>query len=435
VETASIREMVSGRQITSMMAGVGAWFILLTSYTVTNFAILSCLAAILLVTGVKLASPALIRAMWAGGRSQFVPFAATVVGIVLTDLLVGVVIGLVISTGFVLWGSVRRPVRVVVERHLGGEVVHILLANQVSFLHRAALARTLDAVPAGGHVLLDASDTNYVDADVLDLFRDFKEHTGPARGVAVSLKGFRRRYRLEDQTQYVDHSTRDLQAAVAPEQVLQLLKDGHERFKSGRRLTRDLGRQVSATAAGQHPLAVVLGCIDSRAPAELVFDLGVGDVFSVRVAGNVPTPEVLGSIEYACAVAGAKLVLVLGHTRCGAVSAAVELAAAGRTAAEATGCRHVDHVIDRLRASIDGPQDGGVDGVARRNVRRAVETVLAESETLSALVRSGRLMVVGAMYDVTTAGLEFLDDPTAEPADRWGSRDGPALNSAAALPG
>jgi carbonic anhydrase/SulP family sulfate permease len=387
-----------------------------------NLIPLSCLAAILLVTGVKLASPALVRQMWAGGRAQFAPFAVTVLAIVLTDLLVGVLVGLAVGAGFILWSNARRPIRVVVERHVGGEVVRIVLANQVSFLNRAALARALDAVPPGGHLLLDASDSDYIDPDVLVLLRDYADRTGPARGVEVSLTGFRTRYQFEDRVQFVDYSTRDLQTAVTPPQVLQMLKDGNERFRTGQRLTRDLGRQVRATAAGQHPLAVVLSCIDSRTPAELVFDLGVGDVFSVRVAGNVTSRKVLGSIEYGCAVAGAKLVVVLGHTRCGAVGAAVALAGSGKSAAETTGCDHLDPIIGEVQRSADPPAcraaaqlpeaDRGafVDSVARRNVVRVVETLLRDSRTLADLVRDGRILVVGAMYDVVTGGIEFLPE-------------------------
>ncbi|WP_439627032.1 bifunctional SulP family inorganic anion transporter/carbonic anhydrase [Gemmata sp.] len=381
---------------------------------------LSCLAAILLVTGLKLASPALVRQMWAGGRHQFVPFATTVVAIVFTDLLVGVMLGLAVAAGFILWSNARRPLRVFREKHLRGEVVHVELATQVSFLNRAALAKIFDEVPTGGHVLLDARGTDYIDPDILDLIRDFDEVTGPARGVQVSLVGFRKRYHLEDRLQYVDHSTRDLQEALTPVQVLQILKDGHERFHTGRRITRDLSRQVLATAGGQHPLAVVLSCIDSRAPVELIFDLGVGDVFSVRIAGNVTSANVLGSVEYACAVAGTKLVVVMGHTRCGAVSAAVGLACSGKSAREATGCQHLDHIVDEVQRAVDVPACGGVDklppderqafvdAVARKNVQLVVRRALEQSTTLAELVRDGRIMVVGALYDVATGGLEFL---------------------------
>ena len=353
-----------------------------------NLIPLSCLAAILLVTGVKLASPALVKQMWNEGRYQFVPFALTVVAIVLTDLLIGVLIGLAVSIGFILSSNVRRPIRRFVEKHLGGDVLHIELANQVSFLNRAALAKVLDEVPRGGHVLLDAQNTDYIDPDVLDLIRDFKEQTAPARGVEVSLLGFRSKYQLRDQIQYVDYSTRELQDALTPQQVLQILKDGHERFRTGQRLTRDLGRQVSATAGGQHPLAVVLSCIDSRTPAELIFDLGVGDIFSVRIAGNVTSRKVLGSMEYGCAVAGAKLILVMGHTRCGAVTAAVDLICSTGTAAEATGCQHLDHIVHDIQQSTDpvtcrgveqlpaAEKESFVDAVARRNVSRVVEQML-----------------------------------------------------------
>jgi carbonic anhydrase/SulP family sulfate permease len=271
-------------------------------------------------------------------------------------------------------------------------------------------------------VLLDARRTDYIDPDLLSLIRDFKDQTAPARGVEVSLLGFRSKYQFGDQTQYVVHSTRELQAKLSPEQVLQVLKDGHERFRSGRRLTRDLGRQVSDTSGGQHPLAVVLSCIDSRTPAELVFDLGVGDVFSVRIAGNVTSRKVLGSIEYGCAVAGAKLILVMGHTRCGAVTAAVDLICSGETANEAMGCQHLDQIVEDIQQSIDpltcrdldrvatADKELFVDAVASRNVARSVQTMLQQSQTLSRLVRDRRVVVVGAMYNIVTGDIEFLTD-------------------------
>lgn len=381
---------------------------------------LSCLAAILLTTGVKLASPNLVRQMWAEGRYQFVPFALTVAAIVLTNLLTGVLIGLAVSLGFILNSNLRRPIRRFVEKHLGGEVLHIELANQVSFLNRAALLKILDAVPRGGKVLLDAQDTDYIDPDILDLLRDFNEKTAPARGVEVSLLGFRRKYQLRDRVQYVDYSTRDLQSQLTPRQVLQVLTDGHERFRTGQRLTRDLGRQVRATSGGQHALAVILSCIDSRTPAELIFDLGVGDSFSIRIAGNIISRKVLGSMEYACAVAGAKLILVMGHTRCGAVTAAVELACSAETAAEATGCQHLEPIVEAIQQSVDpntcqrlaqlsaAEKESFVNEVARGNVARVTEMVISESQTLSRLHEEGHIAIIGAVYDVVTGEIEFL---------------------------
>ncbi|MCE9530822.1 MAG: sulfate transporter [Planctomycetes bacterium] len=385
-----------------------------------NLIPLSCLAAILVVTGVKLASPALVRQMWTGGKYQFAPFAITVAAIVLTDLLIGVIIGLGVSLSFILWSNLRRPIRTIVEKHLGGEVVKIELSNQVSFLNRAALLRILDEVPAGGHLLLDATHTDYIDPDILGLIRDFKAETGPARGIEVSMLGFRTRYQLQDQIQYVDYSTRDLQNAVTPAQVLDILKSGYERFRTGHHLTRDFGRQVTATADGEHPLAVVLSCVDARTPTELIFDVGVGDIFSVRIAGTVTSRKVIGSVEYGCAVAGAKLVVVMGHTRCGAVRAAVDAICGTVNPSAASGATNLEIIVDDLRKSIDATTCSNlehktveektaiVDEVSRRNVARVVGSILDESPTLAGLVQAGRIAVVGAMYDVATGNLEFL---------------------------
>jgi len=393
---------------------------------------LSCLAAILLVTGVKLVSPALVTQMWSAGRYQFIPFAVTIAAIVLTDLLIGVLIGLAVSLGFILNSNMRRPIRRFVEKHLGGDVMHIELANQESFLNRAALSRVFDETRRGGHVLLDAQNTDYIDPDVLDLIRDFTEHTGPARGVEISLLGFRSEYQFDDQIQYVDYSTRELQDALTPQQVLQLLKDGHERFRTGRRLTRDLGRQVRATADGQHPLAVVLSCIDSRAPVELIFDLGVGDIFSIRIAGNLTSRKILGSAEYGCAVAGAKLILVMGHTRCGAVTAAVDLICSTRTAAETLGCQHLDYIVNDIQHATDPASCQGIEArpvaekeslvntVARHNVAHVVERMRKGSRTLDGLVREQRIAIVGAMYDVVTGEIEFL--PRTNDAEQRAAR-------------
>ena len=212
----------------------------------------------------------------------------------------------------------------------------------------------------------------------------------------------------------------ELQAALTPQQVLQILKDGHERARTGRRLTRDFSRQVRATAGGQHPLAVTLSCIDSRTPVEMIFDLGLGDILSIRIAGNITSREVLASAEYGCAVAGAKLMLVIGHTRCGAVSAAVKFLGARLTAAEATGCQHLDAIVNEIQQSAAGmtaqaasePSSTAaltiVDAVARKNVLRVVKEIRQQSRTLDSLVHERRIAIVGAMYDVVTGGIEFL---------------------------
>ncbi len=387
-----------------------------------NMIPLAALAAILLVTGFKLASPKLFRQMWSEGRYQFTPFIVTLVSIVFTDLLVGILIGLAVSVFFILYSNLRRPIRRIVETHLGGDILHIELANQVSFLNRAALDKVLKDAGRGTHMLIDATDTDYIDPDVLSLIRDFKNNTAPAHGIAVSLRGFRDKYQMQDEIQFADYSTRELQDRVTPEQVLEILREGNRRFREGHRLSRDFTRQVDGTAKGQNPLAVVLGCIDSRVPAEIVFDLGIGDVFAVRVAGNIIGSKSLGSVEYGVVVAGVKLVLVLGHTRCGAVTSSLKLMADDQHAERATGCSHLHSIVgevehsvttDERRRIIDmshKEQEAFIDEVARRNVRRTVHEIAARSGAIREAMDAGRVMVVGAMYDVTSGAINFLSD-------------------------
>ena len=413
-------ESGSRSKLSAIFHGVLMLICVLCLPTWLNLIPISCLAAILLVTGFNLASPALMKQMWSEGPTQFIPFVATVASIVLTDLMTGLLIGMATSVGFILHSNLRSPLRRIVEKHLGGSVVRLELANQVSFLNRAALTHALDEVPPSGHVLLDARNTVYIDPDVLGMIHEFREQTGPARGIKVSLMGFRSRYQLQDDIQYVDYSSRSIQSQMTPAQVLQILKDGNERFRTGRLLTRDSGRQIDATAMGQFPIAAVLSCIDSRTPVETIFDLGLGDIFSIRIAGNVTSDKILGSLEYSCAVAGAKLILVMGHTRCGAVGAAVKFASSPESVSQATGCEHLDHIVRDIQRSVDSATCGSlanlpdedrqryIDEVARRNVQTSIGTVVQESQTLSRLVAEGRIAIVGGMYDVSTGQIEFL---------------------------
>ncbi|WP_302117982.1 bifunctional SulP family inorganic anion transporter/carbonic anhydrase [Allorhodopirellula heiligendammensis] len=404
---------------------------------VMNMIPLSALAAILLVTGFKLASPKLFKQMWDQGRYQFLPFIITVIAIVMTDLLVGIMIGLAVSVLFILNSNLRRPIRTILETHLDGDLTHIELANQVSFLNRAAIDRVLNEAKPGSQLLIDATESDYIDPDVLSLIRDFKDDVAPARDIAVSLKGFRPRYQLQDQIHFADYSSRELQGRMTADQVCDILRAGNRRFVDGTRLNRDLGRQVGATAEGQNPLAAVLSCIDSRVPAELVFDLGVGDIFSARVAGNVVGTKSLGSLEYAIGVAGVKLLVVLGHTRCGAVTSSVKLVSGGTDAMTATGCQHLQAIVDEIAPSMPSigsqelnemPADdfeAFVDSVAERNVQHTANQIVSRSDIIRSAVDEGRVKVIGAMYDVKSGSVKFLGDELRplSTRDEWKDRD------------
>jgi len=386
--------------------------------TILNRIPLAALAAVLVVTGWKLANPKLFGQMWREGWSQFVPFFVTVVAIVTTDLLVGVLIGLGTSIGFVLWRYLKGGFHVVEELHASGRVHRIELAKQASFFNRAHLASLFDDFQSGDQVMLDARECDYIDPDVLALIREFVKETAVARGVKVSTIGFQKSYELDDVIQYVDYSTREVQASMTPATVLQTLKEGNERFATNRRLKRDLVRQVDQTADGQHPMACILSCIDSRAPAELLFDLGIGDIFSVRVAGNVAMDKVLGSMEFACKIAGSKLIVVLGHTRCGAVKATCDFVASGEDPAD-TGLTNLPSVTSAITHAVErekettGDRSGGneafVNRVAQLHVENTIDFIRERSPALTKMLDDGEIGIVGGLYDVSTGRVEFFE--------------------------
>lgn len=405
-------------RMSAFIHGVLLFLLVVFAPRLLNEIPLAALAAVLLATGLKLASPALFRQMWAEGRKQFLPFIVTVAAIVLTDLLVGILIGLATSLGFILHSNFRRPLRRFMEHHVGGEVLRIELANQVSFLNRAVLEQALNSVPAGGHIVLDARNTDYIDPDILDLIDDYRTQNAPARNVFLSLVGFKDRYVMDDHIQYVDVSTREVQTQLDPARVLKILKDGNERFVRGERVSRDLMRQVNATAQGQFPLAVVLSCMDSRTSTELIFDLGLGDIFSIRVAGNIAEEDALASMEYGCAVAGAKLILVLGHTRCGAVKATVDFAHRQVDACAASGCENIKAITNYIHQAVQAEHEtrgdrsaaneAFVDRVAKLNVQHTMEVIRHRSATLRGLVERKQVAIVGGLYDVKTGRVEFF---------------------------
>lgn len=400
----------------------GCLFLLCTLLVPTylNLIPLSCIAAILFWTGVKMARPLLFRSMWAEGKHQFIPFILTVLAIVLTEKIIGASIGLCVGIGFILSSNLRRPLKKFQEKHIAGDLTRIELGSQVSFLNRGVFEKTLREAKPGSHILLDASRTDYIDPDILALIREFREKTAPKFNIEVSLRGFKAKYSLDDETRFIDYSTRELQQDLKPTEVLQLLQEGNRRFLAGQPLFRDHTTQLATAAQGQFPFAAILSCIDSRAPVETILDLGLGDVFSIRIAGNVVGPKVLGSLEYACGVAGSKLIVVLGHTKCGAVTASVNFTGQGLDPEQATGCSHLDSIVNRIGQSIDKrnanqipapgtPEHGPfVENITRENVMHSVDQIVNESPILRRLADEGKIGLVGAVYDVSSGNVQFF---------------------------
>ncbi|BBO34150.1 carbonic anhydrase family protein [Lacipirellula parvula] len=204
-----------------------------------------------------------------------------------------------------------------------------------------------------------------------------------------------------------DALTREQRDKMTPDDVIALVKAGNMRFRTGERQERNFLREQISSSTGQFPAAVLLSCIDSRAPAEIILDMGIGDTFNARIAGNVINDDILGSMEFSCAVVGAKLVLVMGHTSCGAVAGAIDDVELG----------YLTGLLGRIKPAVakteftgerTGKNPAFVDAVARTNVLREVAQIRAQSEILHDLEQAGKIKIVGSMYDIKTGAVEFL---------------------------
>lgn len=204
--------------------------------------------------------------------------------------------------------------------------------------------------------------------------------------------------------------TREMQAAITPAMALDLLKEGNKRFVNNLKVNRNLLQQANETSDGQHPFAVILSCIDSRTSAELIFDQGLGDIFSIRIAGNIINEDVLGSMEFACRVAGSKIVVVLGHTRCGAIKGACDHVEMGNLTALLSKIRPaVDNETSTSSARNSGNAEF-VEKVATINVKRTVRSILERSPILKEMIESGQIGIAGGTHDIATGEVNFYPD-------------------------
>ena len=203
--------------------------------------------------------------------------------------------------------------------------------------------------------------------------------------------------------------TPESQSATTPSRAIEMLKQGNVRFTSGSTTSRDYQSQVSQTAGGQYPLAAVVSCIDSRIPTEIVFDQGIGDIFNARIAGNFVNEDILGSLEFACKVAGAKAIVVMGHTSCGAIKGACDKAELGNLTQmlekimPAVDAVHTPEGTDRSSANNEF-----VDAVAAKNVELTLVKIKENSPVLKEMIEANEIEIVGAMYDVASGKVSFL---------------------------
>lgn len=366
------------------------------------------LAGILVMTGYKLANPKLFAETFKKGLSHFIPFIVTLIAIIFTDLLIGISIGLGLGLIYVLRNDIKSALKVTDEKHYNENVSRLVLPQIASFINKAKMRDIMNTVPKNSKIIIDASDTRYIDGDIVEIIRNFKAIMAPEKNITLSLVGFKNKYGLNDEIKHAHVMTKELQSLLSPEDVLNVLMEGNKRFVTGSKLEKNISSQMNITSSdGQHPLAVVLSCIDSRTTTELIFDLGMGDVFSIRIAGNVVNEDILASMEFACKIAGAKLIVVLGHTECGAIKGACDNLDIG----------NLGKLFDKIKPAIEAEYATRsernsnnalfVKNVTRLNVHHNIFHIADNSNILADMINNGEVGIIGGIYDIKTGEVKF----------------------------
>ena len=371
-----------------------------------NLIPIASLAAILLVTGYKLAKVSLFKEMYRKGLNQFIPFIATILAIVFTDLLIGILIGLAVSIFYLMKSNFKNPFKIEKEALAFGETIRMELPNQVSFLNKASIKDTLWSIPEGSKLIIDANYCDYIDNDVLEIIEDFKSTVSKEKNIKLNIVGLKTMYQLDDHIQFVNVLDKESQGKLKPEEVLSLLKLGNERFLKGKWSQKNLKHQVNATSLGQNPMATIVSCIDSRTNPDLIFNASIGDLVSIRIAGNIINDDILGSIELACKDLGTKLVVVLGHSNCGAIAKAIQGNSAG----------HISNITNKIEKSIQAcncerhliaGDEKVIERITQLNVDNSIAEILDQSEYLKNKATNGEIKIVSGIYDTQTGAVLF----------------------------
>lgn len=389
-------------KVSAIIHGILLLILCLTTPKFINYIPISCLSAILIFSGIKLIKSASIPKIYKEGWQYFLPFLATCVCIVFTDILTGVLMGLVFGIFFVVKTNYVKSFSYIIHKYHAGNVLNINLPQEISFLNKPSLVRLLDSIPNDISVVINATNTDYIDHDALNAIREFTKVRSKLHGIKVSTIGFKRHYDIENKMHITATISKEAQENMAPSDVLNILKEGNKRFRKNYAIRHDFQSQLKQIVMNQHPIAIVLSCMDSRSAPEIIFDLGIGEILGIRIAGNIVNEDIIGSIEYGCKVLGVKLVVVLGHTSCGAVDAACSNTKLG----------NATKLIEKISAIIptcSHIQDKKelIDEVAKINAQKTAEEIENSSEILHSMLNDKKIDIVSGIYDVKSGKVVF----------------------------
>ena len=301
-------------KLSTILHGIFLLLSVLFLSTILNLIPLSSLAVILLVVGYKLASWDVISTMYKKGWNQFIPFVVTVVAIILTDLLIGIFIGSLVSIFFLLRSNYHNAFFIENTKIFKGETIRLELSNEVSFFNKASIKNSLWNVPQNSNVIIDATFSSYIDHDILEIFEDFKTTFAEENNINVSIIGLKDKYSAGKELDFVREDIEESKERSTPQEILDYLKEGNSRYVDGKLVSRRLRNKELMDFINSPPLATVVNCIDLREPLNVMMNTGIGDLIPIRAAGNLVDSHIIKSIEIACKQQGSRFILLMGNS-------------------------------------------------------------------------------------------------------------------------
>ncbi len=397
-------------KLTTILHGFLLLMSVLFLSSVINLIPLATLSAILLLVGYKLASVTVLKQMYKKGWSQFIPFIVTIIAILLTDVLVGVLIGSGLSVFFLLRGNYYNPFFIENSKLVHGEVIKLELSNEVSFLNKASIKNTLWSVPDNSKVIIDATFSSYIDLDVVEILQDFENTFSKAHNIEVNMIGLKESYDLGEEIDFVDKGLENAKLKSTPQDILQYFKDGNKNYIRGKLISHRLRNKELTDFVTISPLAIVVTCIDLREPINMLLNTGMGDLTILKSSGNIIDNNSIKNIEFACKKQRAKLILFTGNSENSLIKEALQSHLKGEVsylnpliedAVSAMNIEKMELTLENTTAL--------ADEISRFNTKASVEKLLAESEYLYQKVSEGKIGIATAFFDRTTAVVTFSE--------------------------
>lgn len=375
---------------------------------VINLIPLPSLAAILLIVGYKLASVALFRAMYRKGWDQFVPFVVTTIGILLTDVLLGVLIGAASSLFFLLRGNFYNPFYLESTKSKKGKIIRLELSNEVSFLNKPAIKNTLWNLPRNSKIVIDATFSTYVERDIIEILHDFQNTFARENDIDVKITGLRKNYGPNRRIKLVESPTGIRKDLFSPEEIFDHLKKGNQRYIDGNLVSRRLRNKELMDFIKEAPLAAVVTCIDMREPLNMLLNTGIGDLIPLKAAGNLMGEHLIHSAEIACRKQGAKLILLMGNSKNSVVKEGLECYRDGKDSyllsllepALSAGLIQKERITKEEIKAL-------TDEIVSYNLSVSLDKLVTKNSYIREQVKNGKIGLCSAFFHRKTGKIEF----------------------------